>query len=325
MACYHPNLVYLDVDETGEIHYRFTKDSGFLAVPGKSISVPCRKCIGCLLDHSRHWADRMMLELDHSKKGLFLTLTYNNENLPFGFVKGFSHEYGLTEPILVKKHWQDFMKRLRYYFPDNEIRFYMCGEYGGKTHRPHYHAILFGIGLDDLPDLVPYGKNEFGQDYFTSHKIADIWNKGFISLSEVSWRTCAYVARYVQKKEMKQVEYAGADPDSVPEFVLMSRNPGIGGFYASEHPDAVETGRAFVSNSNDIDSVVKRINLPDYVLKDLKETNPKVYNEIKRSRSELAENKLLLELQNTDLIVEDYMAMKEQNLRRKLTKNRLDI
>jgi hypothetical protein len=41
-------------------------------------------------------------------------------------------------------HFQKFMKRLRDRIKPLKIRFFHCGEYGDKTRRPHYHALIFG-------------------------------------------------------------------------------------------------------------------------------------------------------------------------------------
>ena len=65
----------------------------------------------------------------------FITLTFNDE---------------YVMPSLDKSIFQKFMKRLRRMFPDARIRYFMCGEYGDKLSRPHYHACLFGF---DFPDL----------------------------------------------------------------------------------------------------------------------------------------------------------------------------
>ena len=31
---------------------------------------------------------------------------------------------------------------------ERRIKYFACGEYGNNTHRPHYHAIIYGVGLD---------------------------------------------------------------------------------------------------------------------------------------------------------------------------------
>ena len=48
----------------------------------KKFQVPCGKCIGCRLDYAKRWSDRMYLEFDHTKKAVFITLTYRDEDLP---------------------------------------------------------------------------------------------------------------------------------------------------------------------------------------------------------------------------------------------------
>ena len=121
-------------------------------------------------------------------------MTYNDEHLSFSD-KGF--------PTLVVADVQKFMKRLRKHFTGTRVRFYLAGEYGSRNFRPHYHAILYGIDLADFPDLYPRGYNELKQAYYSSPTMERIWKNGFIIMSEVTSRTCAYVARYVMKKQGK--------------------------------------------------------------------------------------------------------------------------
>lgn len=93
--------------------------------PG-AIKVPCGKCRGCRLDRCRSWADRMIFELDHSKKAVFLTLTYDDEHVP-AFLNMETGEINLT---LQQRDFQNFMKRLRKQFKDKDLRYYAVGEYG---------------------------------------------------------------------------------------------------------------------------------------------------------------------------------------------------
>ena len=73
---------------------------------------------------------------------------------------------------LRKRDFQLFMKRLRKKYSDDRIRFYACGEYGSETFRPHYHAILFGLHLDDL-ELY---KSKDSYKYFTSPGLQRVWS-----------------------------------------------------------------------------------------------------------------------------------------------------
>ena len=233
MSCYHPIAAYPDYSErtsNGKVAYKLfgRYDPDCRLVDPKVIAVPCGRCIGCRLDYSRSWADRMMLELETAKKGLFITLTYNNENAHWSQFDEYGYPVYAT---LDKRDCQLFMKRLRKRFSDLSIRFYLAGEYGENTFRPHYHAILFGIGLCDIPDLEQHGVNELGQKYFISNMLSEIWSCGFVLVSDVSWKTCAYVARYVTKKMSGPFSIDYAVRNVIPEFSLMSRKPGIGRQY----------------------------------------------------------------------------------------------
>lgn len=172
--------------------------------------VPCRKCLGCQIDYSRDWANRMIIELQDNPKAIFLTLTYNNDHLPMTD-EGYS--------TLCKRDVQLFFKRLRRHFDGVRIRYYLAGEYGTRTFRPHYHAIVYGIGLSDFSDLEYRGCNERKDPFYSSRVMSDIWSNGFILMSDVTWKTCAYVARYVLKKQGKSSDFH-VSRGSVPEFNL---------------------------------------------------------------------------------------------------------
>ena len=210
MPCLRP-LLAIKTDEvneeTGKRQYIFT--GAAYADEDRSdpykVPIPCGKCIGCRMDYSRQWANRMIMELDHYHgKAVFATLTYDEEHVPKVFECDENGE--ITDKVrsltLSKRDAQLFLKKLRSRkkFEDREIRFYLSGEYGEHTLRPHLHCILFGIGLDDFPDLEPFRINELKQQTYISDEFADIWSNGFIVLSGVSWETMAYVSRYVQKK-----------------------------------------------------------------------------------------------------------------------------
>lgn len=194
----------------------------------ETLLLPCGQCVGCRLDYSRRWATRMMLELPYHEHSYFVTLTYNDDNLPIG-------DKGL--PTLVPEHVQLFMKRLRKEqskWTDKKIRFFLAGEYGEKKGRPHYHMILYGFEPPE-GDLVFLSMSKFGDPYYTSVTINKCWQYGYNLVAGVTWKSCAYVARYIMKKQTGEGAQVYEDHGIKPEFVRMSRKPGIGKFYYDEH------------------------------------------------------------------------------------------
>lgn len=136
------------------------------------------------------------------------------------------------------KPFQDFMKRLRrqlnygYHYdrivdgkpchfvyrgePDKPLRYFMCGEYGDKHHRPHYHAIVFGFFPPDAQLLDPRKK------LYVSPMLSRKWEFGFHTVARVEPDCISYVAGYVDKK-MSDARMQWATNDVAPEYVAMSR------------------------------------------------------------------------------------------------------
>ena len=129
------------------------------------------------------WAVRCYHEnLWHGGVGQFVTLTYREESLPQG-------------GSLFKKDFQDFMKRLRKR-RGRGLRFYMCGEYGDKTFRPHYHMLLFNNVFEDLVLC----KEEDGKRSYQSGELLDCWRLGNCQVDALSLPSVFYVSGYVRKK-----------------------------------------------------------------------------------------------------------------------------
>lgn len=135
------------------------------------IEVPCGNCLSCRLARSREWSVRILHEMTYHKKSCFATLTYSDECLPL--------DNSLSKDVL-----QKFFKRLRKEVDKKNVKlkYYACGEYGDAFGRPHYHAIIFGLGLQDRKT------------------IADAWGFGFVKLGTVTYQSARYVANYIQKK-----------------------------------------------------------------------------------------------------------------------------
>jgi len=187
----------------------------------RSLSLPCGQCRLCRLERSRVWAVRCMHEASLSDFNSFLTLTYAPQHLP----KDGSLDYS---------HFQSFMRRLRKFYPA-KVRFYMCGEYGERDGRPHYHALLFNCHFEDRR-FFKVGPS--GSRLYISDKLDELWGLGHCFIGAVSFRSAAYVARYIMKKvngDRQELHYTRVDPATgemlnvlTPEFARMSLKPGIG-------------------------------------------------------------------------------------------------
>lgn len=155
------------------------------------------------------------------EENCFLTLTYAEEHLP---------RWGSLEP----RAFPLFMRRLRKRLKGSRrVKYFHCGEYGERTGRPHYHALLFGY---DFPDKVVWARRS-GHVAWRSGELEELWPLGQSEIGSVTFESAAYVARYVVKKvtgKRAEEHYEVVDAASgevgrrVPEFATMSRRPGLG-------------------------------------------------------------------------------------------------
>lgn len=282
MPCYKPLIGWRsdERNENGKFPVVFSLPKG-KDLP--ETSIVCGRCIGCRLEKSRQWAMRLVNESTLHSQNCFITLTYNDENLP-------------SDMSLDKKVFQDFMKSLRHKIAPIKIRFYACGEYGVDQEllkegiyaigRPHYHAIIFGY---DFPDRVPLSRSPDGKMLYESAELNKVWGNGFASLGTVEFDSCAYVARYCMKKitgDDAIDHYQYFDPESgeihlrEPEFPLMSRRPGIGKKYFEKFKTDFEKGFITVNG--------RKVQLPKYYDQLLEASDPFLMDDIKAYRLEIA-------------------------------------
>ena len=250
--------------------------------------IPCCKCEGCRLDYSKEWMQRCMLERDCWEFNEMLTLTYDDEHLPMA--KGCDLSTGEMKlvPTLDKPDVQKFLKRLRKYwkthYDQENIRFYMCGEYGDKKGRPHYHLLMFNF---EVHDKEYFKRSQGGFKMYHSKVIEEIWGKGHIELNEVNAETCAYVARYIMKKQKgtgakELYELKG----QVPEFTNGSRKPGIGAKYFEDNKDKIYSMDKIYLHTGSGVQAIKPAKYYDRLF-DAQEHD--VMEKIKERRKELAE------------------------------------
>jgi len=220
MPCYSPITGYRSQkpNENGKFPVVFQFRKGYYDF---KISVPCGKCVGCKLDKARLWSIRCSHEAQMHRDNCVVTLTYDDVHLPFG-------------GSLCKDDVRAFMKRLRSFVKRrlkiSGLRFYLCGEYGERFKRPHFHILLFGF---DFPDKILVC-NRKGVRLFESKILDKLWGLGFANIGEVNDHSISYVSRYVLKKLYNSDSSVDMYEGLTPEFVLMSRRPGIGSTWFSK-------------------------------------------------------------------------------------------
>lgn len=134
------------------------------------------------MEYSRQWAVCCALEAKQWQHNYFVTLTYDDFNVPLREhckVDKFTGEVTDLNNVmtLLPDHLKAFLKRLRTnaerQLDHQGIRFFACGEYGPLNMRPHYHLILFNC---PLPDLV-LEKYANGYAYYRSAFLEKTWKK----------------------------------------------------------------------------------------------------------------------------------------------------
>jgi len=164
---------------------------------GNYIPVPCSKCPPCMKRRTSGWSYRLIKEGERSSSALFVTLTYNTEYVPIT-EKGYMN--------LDKTDIQKFFKRLRK-LSKTKIKYYVCGEYGIKKMRPHYHIILFNANKEHIQKAWILNNKPLG----TMH------------IGQVNEATIGYTLKYMTKKGKIPLHY---NDNRQKEFSLMSKRLG---------------------------------------------------------------------------------------------------
>lgn len=163
--------------------------------------LPCGRCLPCKINHRRTWQHRLILEASMHGDSIFSTLTYADDKLP-------------ADMCVHPKEMKNFLKRLRRRLNGFPFRYFLVGEYGDNSWRPHYHAMFFGL-------------NKLQTKQIDSAWTQDGESKGFTFHGEVTLESAGYIAGYTTKKLTRK-----EDPQlfgRCPEFMRSSRkNGGIG-------------------------------------------------------------------------------------------------
>jgi hypothetical protein len=195
------------------------------------LTVPCGKCINCFQNKRSDWTLRLLEELKTAESAHFITLTYDDDHIP------------QPVPELQKKDIQAFLKRLRWrvdkYHKSVEekrsealkmspVRYFVVGEYGPRTLRPHYHGILFNV------------PNEKVEQWVLSAWSVDSQNLGFVHVGSVTQASIHYTTKYVLDALLSTGNFSDLKDSQGewkvnPPFSLMSRRPGIGENYVKRY------------------------------------------------------------------------------------------
>ena len=285
MACNTPVVAY---------YGGVASDGKFLMYYGKNppnhwkmILMNCGKCEACRISHSKKWAVRCMNEYEYWNEACFITLTYNNDCLPRKVHTG----TGEIAPSLVRKHIQEFNKRLRRALElkgfKGKIKLFYAGEYGDLNHRPHYHLLCYGF---KPTDLVKHHQDKFGFWLHTSEFLSSLWyekvpnddkkvrrkwkrvSRGFITVGAVNFQTCSYVAKYVLKKQTKK------ENEEVPwDLEFLGCSHGIGKqWFLDNYKTVMASG---YMNYVNVNGDICKCAIPRYYINLLKDISPELYHQ----------------------------------------------
>lgn len=187
----------------------------------KSIFVGCGKCYQCLQKKRREWYVRNLVEyldVDSNPMSLFVTLTYDDSDLP---------RLDDGSPCFSKRDCQKFLDRfrkrlLRQYH--TKLRYFLVSEYGDTTLRPHYHALFYLSKKLEIMEI-----QELLDTAWIHSPMQIVWYQ--LEPGSISY-VCNYVLSYIFSSRANRMR----------PFLLASRNPAIG---ASFLDDPVKVADAF--------------------------------------------------------------------------------
>lgn len=193
MPCAEPLRGYISA-AGGRVKFFKSTDPEFWIEPYQGLEIPCGYCILCRAEQARQWAVRISHEAQMHEENSFLTLTYDDQHLP--------PNGGLRYSDL-----QKFWKRLRKKYGKQSLRYYAVGEYGDRSLRPHYHAIVFGKAFTE-------GKIPVTDELWTTAALERDWGLGQVRVGNVTLGTASYCASYVTKKLAQKQKYVQPDEET---------------------------------------------------------------------------------------------------------------
>lgn len=186
--------------------------------PEGELQLPCGKCFECKSKRAFDWAIRCKHEIACHNENSFITLTYDDENLP--------------SFLIVKDYFQKFIKRLRK-LTKQKLKYIVSHEYGSKSGRPHHHCIIFGWNPSNQVYLQ---KAPSGEPLFTSEQLEKLWPYGYHSIGTANEKTAYYIASYSLKSSKHSIICPNTGSiTEVSDSMDSSRRTAIGYEYFMQH------------------------------------------------------------------------------------------
>lgn len=167
----------------------------------------CRRCWQCRSGKVNDYVGRCLAEASTSEWTVTLTLTYRPPDN--------STEDALAHKRLTPSHFQRSIRALRDAHLEEKYRYIVAGEYGKKTGRAHFHAVIFGSG----PPLdIPHKKTFQWKHWNHGHAFADHGSDE---------RALRYVIKYL----------LDPDKDGGRSWFSISKDPALGAAFFRQKAD----------------------------------------------------------------------------------------
>lgn len=206
-------------------------DSRVLLVP-----VGCGKCVECRKQKSRNWQVRLKEEIKINKNGIFVTLTFKDEELKKlkreckSLMKLSTIEENEIATLAVRRFLERWRKKYK-----KSIRHWLVTELGHQgTERIHLHGIIFTDKAEEIEKIWQYGM---------------VWIGKFVNEMTIN-----YIVKYITKVDIEHKGFEGK--------VLCSK--GIGSNYINKENKDYNKYRGEKTREHYMNKNGSKIALPTY-------------------------------------------------------------
>lgn len=181
---------------------------------------PCGNCPVCRMKYRKQMALRIYMEkcIEKPFKSYFLTLTYNDQNIPLS----------AERQCFDRRHITRFLDSLRHRLSRYglSLRYFGTCEYGEEGYRPHYHFITFLYQAKSAQ--TGFDVRSFRDRHFFNREIVGpLWRYGFTYDGTVTGPSIMYCTAYALKDdEALERDWRGFEEGR--PFRVFSLKPGLG-------------------------------------------------------------------------------------------------